>query len=285
MSTVPATFRPGLPGAFGRLTLGFLWVAVASGVALAPFWEAGRARESVEVLAGALPWGWWLRGVHARAGDGTLICLLLHLGDVLWRRSQGAMPYGMYLRSIGTLPLLVLALVTGFGMRGDGAGIAALEVLRGVLGSVPWIGEPLSLLVAGTGPDLSAAGLQHAGAATLGLLALSVEHGRRWWPDRETGALALVISGALGGLWPPGLEVLEGPGPLRGPFVLWGLQGWLSWLPVWSGWVLPLAGLAAVGLWPRSLRPWMRGVLGMLLGLLLLLWLAGTLRVVFGDFP
>lgn len=69
----------------GRLTFGLLAVAVLSGLALAPFWSAGRPLESLEALNGATPWGFFLRGVHALSAWGFFLGTLAHLVESLHR--------------------------------------------------------------------------------------------------------------------------------------------------------------------------------------------------------
>lgn len=276
----PARIGSWLQGAWGRGTLAFLWVAVLSGLALVPFWRGGEARQSLEVLDGALPWGWWLRSLHAWSAEGALVCTLWHGLDVVVRRTEGRIPPGTWARAALLLPAMIGAMASGFLMRGDSAARAARETLDGVLGTLPVAGEVLSTWILGRGQDLTAVGLQHAGLWTLVLVAVTPDHARRTWPDGAALAFALCLSAALAGLFPRSLEGMASPGDLlRGPWILWGLQGLLGRLPPWTGWLVPLLGVAGLVLLPWARRPLSRRLLQVGLGLVTLAWVMGTLEV------
>lgn len=272
-----------LQGAWGRGTLAFLWMAVLSGVALAPFWRGGQARESLELLDGGLPWGWWIRGLHVWSAEGALVCTLLHSLDIVARRGEGRIPPGAWTRSVLLLPAMVAAMASGFLMRGDASAQAAREVLRGVLATIPAVGEFLSTMLLGADGDLTVVGLQHAGLFTLVLVAVTPEHARRTWSDGPALAFALCLSAALAGLFARPLDGTPATGEvLRGPWVLWGLQGLLGRLPAWTGWALPVLGVGGLAILPRVRRPWGRRGLLLALGLLVLAWIAGSLEIA-GD--
>src|SRR5450759_842321 len=52
-------------GDLGRLAFGFLTVSTLSGLALVPFFSPAHALESLERLHGGMPWGFFLRALHA----------------------------------------------------------------------------------------------------------------------------------------------------------------------------------------------------------------------------
>ncbi len=235
----------------GRLTFGLLAVAALSGLALAPFWSAGRPLESLEALAGATPWGFWLRGVHALSAWGFLLGTLAHLVEVLWKRTDARLSPAVWWRSVALLPVAVLALLGGFLMRGDAEAQAALAVWREVSASVPLVGRLLgSLLLGVPGSDLAPVALHHAGTFTLLAWLLTAEHGRALAPDLRSTVLAALASFAAAGLLPVSLGPAVAPegAPLLGPWYLLGLQEALVHLPVAAGWLLPLALVLAVGL-------------------------------------
>ena len=235
----------------GRLTFGLLAVAVLSGLALAPFWSAGRPLESLEALNGATPWGFFLRGVHVWSSWGFLVGTLAHLVEVLWRRTEDRLSPGVWWRSVALLPVSVLALLGGFLMRGDAEAQAALAVWREISASVPLAGRPLGALLLGVpGSDLAPVALHHAGTFTLLAWLLTAEHGRSLAPDVRSTALAALGSFAAAGLVPVSLGPATAPAGalLLGPWYLLGLQGALLRLPVAAGWLLPALLVAAVGL-------------------------------------
>lgn len=235
----------------GRLTYGLLLVAVASGLALAPFWSAGRALESVETLTGATPWGSWLRGVHALSAWGFLLGTVAHLVEVLWRKGDSRLSPAVWWRSVALLPVAVLALLGGFLMRGDAEAQAALAVWREVSSSFPLAGRALASLLLGVpGSDLAPVALHHAGTFTLLAWLLTAEHGKALAPDLRSTVLAALGSFAAAGLVPVPLGPAVSPDGalLLGPWYLLGLQGALLRLPAAAAWLLPLLLLAAVGL-------------------------------------
>lgn len=235
----------------GRLTFGLLAVAVLSGLALAPFWSAARALESLESLNGATPWGFWLRGVHALSAWGFLAGTLAHLVEVLWKKSEAKLSPAVWWRSVSLLPVAVLALLGGFLMRGDAEAQAALAVWREVSASVPLAGRALASLLLGVpGSDLAPVALHHAGTFTLLAWLLTAEHGKALAPDLRSTVLAALGSFAGAGLFPVALGPATAPAGalLLGPWYLLGLQGALVSLPAAFGWLLPLLLVAAVGL-------------------------------------
>jgi hypothetical protein len=235
----------------GRLTFGLLAVALLSGLALAPFWSAARALESLETLNGATPWGFWLRGVHTLSAWGFLMGTLAHLVEVLWRKTDRRLETGIWWRSVALLPVAVLALLGGFLMRGDADAQAALAVWREISVSIPVVGRSLASLLLGVpGSDLAPVALHHAGTFTLLAWLLTAEHGKTLAPDLRSTVLAALGSFAAAGLLPVSLgPAVAPPGTLLlGPWYLLGLQGALVVLPVAAGWLLPLVLLVAVGL-------------------------------------
>lgn len=234
----------------GRLTFGLLAVAVLSGLALAPFWSAARPLESLEALNGATPWGFYLRAVHALSAWGFLAGTLAHLVEVLARKSERKLPRAVWWRSVLLLPLAVLALLGGFLMRGDAEAEAALSVAREIAASVPLAGRGLGALFFGVpGGDLAAVALHHAGTFTLLAWLLTAEHGRALAPDLRSTVLAALGSFAAAGVVPVALGPAVAPDGalLLGPWYLLGLQGMLLHLPAATGWLLPLALVAAIG--------------------------------------
>ncbi len=240
----------GGPLHLGRLTLGFLAVTVVSGVALVPLYDPHAPLASVAAIDGAVDWGWLLRGLHGFAGHGLLVLTLAHLVEVVWRRREGELEVAVWWRSLITAPLVVLAMLSGFVMRGDGEALAALAVWRGLLDSVPLVGDGLASFVLGSGDNqMAVVALHHAGTVTLLLWLLGAEHGRRLLPDLRAAVLAGAIALILAGLFTLGLgAAATPPGALAtGPWYLLGLQGALLDLPPIIGWLAPLLVLIAVG--------------------------------------
>ncbi len=266
-------------GNLGRLAFGFLVVCVVSGVALTPFYSPARAFDSLERLQGGLPWGFYLRALHAFSGFGLLVATAGHLVQVLAARTERQLSAASWWRSVLLLPLLVAALLGGFVLRADAEAATALPVWRHIVESVPLVGAEIARLVLGTAiGDLGAVVLHHAGTFTLLLWLLTSAHGDRLLPDRRSVILAGLVSAALAGAVPLPLGSAPGAPPasaghlLLGPWYLLGLQGALMDLPVAIGWIGPLALALLLGLLRHA-----RGRARSLLILLTAIWVVADL--------
>lgn len=280
---VPETPRAGPSGNLGRLAFGFLIVCVASGVALAPFFSPAHALDSLERLQGGVPWGFFLRALHAYSGFGLLLATLGHLVQVLASGSERRLPAGRWWRSVLLLPLVVAALLGGFVLRADAEAAAALSVWRSILGSVPAAGAELSALAVGIGVgDLGTVALHHAGTLTIVIWLFTSEHAERLLPDRRSTILAGLVSAAFAGAVPLSLGAPPGSAPvgrlLLSPWYLLGLQGALVDLPAAAGWLVPLLLVGTLGL-VRHAGPRGRRLLVGLLAAGALADLAWTLRL------
>jgi hypothetical protein len=238
-------------GGFGRLSFGFLAVSVLSGAALVPFWSPSHALDSLERLEGGIPWGFFLRALHAFSSFGLLVATAGHVVQTFAARTERQLRPAVWWRSVLLLPLTVAALLGGFVLRGDAEAVAALSVWRRILESVPVAGTMLARLLLGTASgDLGAVALHHAGTFTLLLWFLTSEHGERLLPDARSVVLAGLVSVALAGAVPLGLGAPPGSPPPRlllGPWYLLGLQGALVDLPVTAGWAGPLLLVLLLG--------------------------------------
>jgi hypothetical protein len=242
-------------GDFGRLAFGFLTVSTLSGLALVPFFSPAHALESLERLHGGMPWGFFLRALHAFSSVGLLVTTLAHLVQVLARRTERQLSAGAWWRSVLLLPLAFLALLSGFVLRGDAAAAEALPVWSRIAETVPFLGPELQRLLLGVIPgDVGAISLHHAGTFTLLLWLITAEHGRRLVPDARSLVLAGLVTAALAGAVPlplgppPGASPGEAARILLGPWYLLGLQGALVDLPVSAAWLGPLLLVLGLGL-------------------------------------
>jgi hypothetical protein len=250
--TDTAAPRAGPPsGGFGRLSFGFLFVSVLSGVALVPFWTPAAAWDSLERIQGGLSWGFFLRALHAYASFGVLVTTALHVVQVLAARTERQLPAGVWWRSVLLLPAAVAALLGGFVLRGDAEAVAALSIWRRILETLPLAGAEIARLFLGSVPgDLGPAALHHAGTLTLLFWLFTAEHAGRFLPDARGTVLAALVSVALAGVvpLPLGSPPAASPAHLLGPWSLLGLQGALAVLPPAAGWLLPLAAVLLLGL-------------------------------------
>lgn len=273
-------------GNLGRLAFGFLAVCVVSGFALVPFYSPEHALDSLERLQGGLPWGFFLRAVHAFSGFGLLVTTVGHLVQVLAARSERQLSISLWWRSIALLPVVVLALLGGFALRLDAEAVAALQVWRRVQESIPLLGAELARLTLGWGGnDLGAVALHHAGTFTILAGILTAAHAGRLLPDRRSAILTALVSAALAGLVPLPLGRFPAPAPpdsaehlVLGPWYLLGLQGALVSLPVAVAWLGPALLVLVLGL-VRHARGSARSVLLAFAALWVAAYLGFTVRL------
>lgn len=250
----------GAPLQLGRLALGFLMVALLSGAALVPLYDPARARDSMETIHAGVPWAWLVRGLHWWSALGLVLTTLAHLVEVYLVRNERQLSPGVWWRSVALLPLVIMATLSGFVMGGDAEAQAALNIWRGIVASVPLVGEDLAQLLLGslagaqtgaTRSSLQVVSLHHGATYSILILALAAEHGGRLWPDARAMVLAGLLSVALAGLVLVDLGPAAPPGDgslLLGPWYLLGLQGALLDLPRAVGWLGPAALLLLMGL-------------------------------------
>jgi hypothetical protein len=230
-----------------------LLVTVLSGVVLGAFYSAAAPLDSLERIEAGLPWVWLVRGTHWMAATGLLVLGAVHLFEMVRQGREHALSRAVWWRSVLLLPLLLLAMLGGFVLRGDAEAVSALSVWRALTTSVPLVGGALDRLLIGAGvSDLSVVLLHHAGTFTLAIWLLSGEHGGRFWPDGRWGVVAAGVALALAAVVPIGLGAPPGElgtsGAVQlGPWYLLGLQGLLLDLPVAVGWLAPLLLLVLVG--------------------------------------
>jgi hypothetical protein len=271
-------------GNLGRLAFGFLAVSALSGLALVPFFSPAHALESLERLHGGMPWGFFLRALHAYSSFGLLVTTVAHLVQVLARRTERQLSAGAWWRSVLLFPLTFLALLSGFVLRGDAAAAEALPVWSRIAETVPFLGPELQRLLLGVIPgDVGAISLHHAGTFTFLLWLITAEHGRRLVPDARSLVLAGLVSAALAGTLPLPLGPPPGglPGSdriLLGPWYLLGLQGALVDLPVPSAWIAPVLLVLLLGL-VRHAEGRAHTLVLVLAGAWVAAWIAFTARI------
>ena len=136
---------------FGSVLTFILVLQIVTGILLAMYYSASAsdAWASVAYIQDRVPFGWFVRGLHAHGASAMVIVAGLHLMQVA--------TYGAYRRPrevtwlIGVLLLgLILAFaLTGYLLPWDQKGYWATKVATGIMGSSPVIGGALQQFVQG----------------------------------------------------------------------------------------------------------------------------------------
>ncbi|MHB8872423.1 MAG: hypothetical protein ACYC8T_01930 [Myxococcaceae bacterium] len=268
----------------GVLSLAALFVAGVTGVALAVGYDVRGAADSVALLELTSRTGRVLRSLHAWSSHLLLVLAVLHVIEHLARGSDRNVRFGVWLRLVVAVPLLLCVAISGFMLRGDAEGQLARQIVGGLLERVPWVGGSFATALLGAGEDLQLVYLHHAATLTIAVLLVAIEHSRRLWPGARSavGVLAFVL--VAGWLLPPSLH--DGADPVtRGPWYFVGLQQLLSWLsrPGWL-WAILLPPLGVLAVLPLLAPVWRRrAAIGSFAVLVLYALLGGWAHLVRGP--
>ncbi|MEW6500168.1 MAG: cytochrome b N-terminal domain-containing protein [Thermodesulfobacteriota bacterium] len=279
--------RPGLAAWFFSLRWGeksfiALYLSLFSGVVVAlqydvaaPFYSAG----TIDLL---IPFGDFWRSLHFYASQVFFLCFLCHFAVIVTNGAM-AMPYAKWLLLVGSLPVTVLLLFTGYVLRADATGEAAGAIAENIMLSIPLAGEWLNALLFSIARDgLVRVYANHLVGLGLLWLVLCWDHVRRYRVSfRQHGgfAVALLLFCLLvkAPLEPYRLGVFH----IAGPWFFLGLQELLRVIqPFWAGVFFPLLFLVALGLMPIDAR-WRRRSLwfiGLWLAFYGILTVVGALR-------
>ena len=239
----------------GMLSLAAFVVCAASGVMLAPAFQAASPLDSLSLLLLKNPAGAYIRSFHYWSAQAFFGLTLAHMVEYLLRRAETRTNFGVWVRLGLAAPVIVGAMLTGFLLRGDSAAVQALPILRSLLGLVPVAGAALSRVLAGSDASLSTIYIHHVCTATLLIWLVTAEHARRLFPNARAVAWTLITLVPLSLVMVPAIE-WRSVGVEIGPWYLAGLQEFLHWLPkpgiaVWLGGAL----LAVLILLPRFPAP------------------------------
>lgn len=240
----------------GMISLAAFAICAATGIMLVPAYKPDAALDSLALLLLKNPAGVYVRSLHYWSAQAFLVFTFAHIVDHLFRRSETAVRFGVWLRLGLTVPVIVGAMLSGFVLRGDAEALQAMQVLRTMLGFMPFVGSDLARLLTGSGAGLSTIYLQHACTATLVIWLVTIDHSRRIMPEGRAVWWTLPGVLLLSLFLVPGLE-WRGAAVEKGPWYLVGLQEFLHWMPqpqiaIW----LVLTGLALLILLPRFPSLW-----------------------------
>ncbi len=245
-----------------------------------------RAHASLSFIDSVVAFGGFIRSLHYWAAQAMVATTLLHLARVVFTGAYRSPRELNWFIGLGLLVVTLLWNFTGYALRWDEGSIWALLVGTNLLKEIPAIGQQLYLLLVGDIVLGDSALLRFYTWHVFGLTMLGlggiVYHGWRIRVDggishplprperprayvsRETlffkeliaalfAAAALIL---LSVFVPPPLGAAAnlsaaGAGDVKAPWFFLAIQEMLRYLsPLWAGWIIPLAGLGALGLIP-----------------------------------
>ncbi len=130
---------------WGAWALVALYVSLASGLVVGlqyDYLNAFYSTSSIDLLA---PFGRFYRSLHFYSSQFFLFFCCLHLLAIYPKTANYST--GEWLRLVGSLPLVLLLLFTGYILRGDSTGSSAGIIAENIMRAVPLIGTALNDLL------------------------------------------------------------------------------------------------------------------------------------------
>jgi hypothetical protein len=236
---------------WGELGFAGLWLAVASGLALAVPYDGSHPYDSVALILLTNPAAAFFRNVHYWSGQVFLVLTLVHAWEHLSRWTELNVPRAMWWRVTASVPLAAFVMLSGFMLKGDAEAQQALRIVTALVDGIPGVGRIISAAIFGTEANRQVLYVHHVATATLLVWLFVAEHARAIWPRLATLVEVLVPVGIVSLFVSPALH--DGLDPIvKGPWYFVGLQEALHW----SSRPLIVAGagvcaLVLLGLLPR----------------------------------
>ncbi len=236
---------------WGEICLVSLYLSVLSGIVVALQYDFNTPFYSSSAMDALVPFGSFWRSLHFYTSQFFFLAMLVHFLAILIDGRAAQLKRGKWWLLVGSMPVALLLLFTGYVLRGDVTGLAAGRIAENILLAIPVLGEALNRLFFSITDD----GLKRVYAnhlVGLGVLwgALSWDHIRKYRAHISRHGLLIVISLltaflCLAPMEPEQLGVFYTPGP----WFFLGLQEILHYIqPFWAGVVFPLTFIIALGL-------------------------------------
>jgi len=214
---------------FGNLAFAGFLVAALSGIPLAFSYNVGHAADSMQLLQLTNPTALFFRSIHYWSGQVFLFATIVHVIEHLWKNSEFDIRPGLWLRLVLILLLSFFVMVSGFILKAGVEGEMALQILAGLLETLPGVGNGFRAFILGSTDNLSILYIHHLISTTLVIAIIIFEHVRRAWPEVLSYIYLMGLSSTLAVLLPQGLQ-LAGEAAIRGPWYFIGLQETLHWI-------------------------------------------------------
>lgn len=241
---------------WGGWALVALYISLLSGVIVGLQYDYSTPYHSATSIDLLVPFGSFFRSLHFFSSQFFFFFSCIHLIAIYNKTEKQSL--AEWIKLIGTLPLAILLLFTGYILRGDNTGTSAGLIAENIILAIPIAGEAVnSLLFSISDSGLRKVYLHHIITLDFLLLILAWNHLRiyRIFLRDYYGLIAATL---LFSLWIPAPFEPDflGVTYISGPWFFLGLQELLRYLPVLAaGIFLPLVFLLGLlGTHPASKR-------------------------------
>ncbi|MBU2538344.1 MAG: cytochrome b N-terminal domain-containing protein [Proteobacteria bacterium] len=265
---------------WGGMSLISLYLSVLSGVLISLQYDPATPFFSASSLDLLTPYGEFFRSCHFYSSQLFFLFSLGHLAAVILAKTDQQLRFGKWLLLVGSVPIALLLLFTGYVLRADATGEAAGVIAENITLSIPYLGTLLnSLLFA-----IEAEGLKRVYANHL--IGLGIVWGVCCWDHLRRyrigfGQHSLLLFGTVlfslfmaAPMEPARLGLFH----IQGPWFLLGLQELLRYVqPFWAGVIFPgtvVVALVCVGTEGKGRRRSLLFIAGWLFVYLILTFVA-----------
>lgn len=234
---------------WGEICLVSLYLSVLSGLVIALQYDFHTPFYSSSALDVLVPFGAFWRSLHFYTSQFFFLAMLVHVVTILIDGRVSQLKRGQWLLLVGSMPVALLLLFTGYVLRGDATGQSAGLIADNILLAIPGLGEAANrLLFSITDDGLKRVYANHL--IGLGVLwgVLSWNHVRKYRAHLTRHGLLIALSLLVAFLFLAPMEPEQlGVFHIPGPWFFLGLQEILRVVqPFWAGIVFPLSFVVAL---------------------------------------
>jgi len=219
---------------FGTLSLALFSYVLISGILLAIPYNVDHPYKSISNILIMNPWASFIRNLHYWSAQLFLVFTFIHLYDHFHQKIKIGFKKALAFQlSLGVL-IILLAMLTGFLLKGDPDSQQARLILHSLLQRIPIAGNILAYSLLGNSSSYQLIYVHHIATFTIFITIIIIEHAKRFWPTKEDFVFIFIVLLFLSFLWTAPLHDNLNP-TVKGPWYFVGLQEILHWLshPEW----------------------------------------------------
>lgn len=214
---------------YGYLTFSLFIFTVISGIFLALVYEPMAAYKSIALIIIQNPYAAIIRAVHYWSAQLFFVLSIVHIIDHLLKNSEIKLKRGVWLRTVLSIGIIVLVMLTGFFLRGDGESMQAILIFQTIIKSIPFIGSMLSYFLTGFKVNLIIIYVNHIATATILIWLFASEHSKVIFSNVKSFLWVSPLVFLLSILFIPGIHQNSEP-IIKSPWYFVGMQEFLHWI-------------------------------------------------------